>query len=100
MHEYGGAGLSMEGNAQTYSPFFFKLEGLAAEAEDADYHPLARVRDQVHLLFSVGEIAPWRGCSSNRRTWCGRQSGPRKKPPAGFDDDRGPCPLTPPAQSP
>jgi hypothetical protein len=98
--EHGCGRLAMEGNAQTYSRFFFKLEELAAEAEDANYHPLARVLDQVRLLFSVGEIKTAERLLQGPADEVRQAIRTEEETPAVPGEDRGPSPLTPPADPP
>lgn len=55
--EWGGATVTTARLSVIYSRHYFKLGGFIDEAEDENEHPLARVLDQVRLLYSVGRIA-------------------------------------------
>jgi hypothetical protein len=54
--EWGGATVTTARLSVIYSAYYFRLGDLIYEAEDANEHPLARVLDQVRLLYSAGRI--------------------------------------------
>jgi len=56
LDEWGSATVTTARLPVTYTRYYFKIGELIAEAEDENEHPLARVLDQVRLLYSSGRI--------------------------------------------